>query len=342
MCGAAASISLTSRPGSTRPGQLRPQRGVEMQDRLAAQVRVDRPDPGDLQLHGAYRPHLEPPVASAARPARPSRARPRCGSGRVRSSPPGSWPRPVRRRACRGRARDRAAPAPPAAPPPGSRLRSARPAAAHRCATGPTASKASSARPRSSSRSAAASMARSSPRRPRTPRMISCGRPASQVPVSRCSARRQQPSSISSTPTRGRIDREAGVERVVGGDHHVGRLDLGAVALLEAGVDERAPPATGARAGGGVDVEAGLDRSPHRLDVAAHRRPGCRMTRLVAAKHRDLDALQPPGRGRLLGEGVRRREDDDPRRGADGEEPLGAAPAGAAAPPRSCRDRRWP
>ena len=53
MYGAAASISCTSIPGSTPFDERRPQRRIEVQDRLVAQRRMDRPQSGHHDLPAA-------------------------------------------------------------------------------------------------------------------------------------------------------------------------------------------------------------------------------------------------------------------------------------------------
>ena len=123
--------------------------------------------------------------------------------------------------------------------------------------------------------------------------------------------------------TEGRgVDRKSGVERIIGGDHHVGGFDFGPVALLEAAVDELAPPAAGAGAGGRMDVVPGLHRGPHRLDVAAHRLAQHGMSCLVSAQDRHPQAVGAPACRHLLGQRMRGREDRDPRRSAGGDQSV--------------------
>ena len=79
---------------------------------------------------------------------------------------------------------------------------------------------------------------------------------------------------------------EAGVQRLVRGDDHVGVGDLSPVALLQAAVKEAAAPVAGG-ANGLVHLEPRVDRRLHGRDVATHRRAGSRIDCLVAAQHRD-------------------------------------------------------
>ena len=129
----------------------------------------------------------------------------------------------------------------------------------------------------------------------------------------------QSPSSITTAAIDPAVHREAGEERLVRGDDHVGGGDLGAVALLEAAVEEAAAAAA-AGTGGLVHLEPGVDRRPDRWDVTAHRRPRARVGGLVSAEHGDAHPVCSPGRRGFVGERVRRGEHQQARRPAGGEQ----------------------